>query len=454
MTVLSSLSKKKAIAYYRHSAEDKQENSVSIQRDHAHTFANKYNIEIIHEEADEGKSGLSAHREGFQKILNNWVLNESAEHFDYILVYDVSRWGRFQNPDESAMYEFECTKRGKKLVFIDKGMPQEGQALINHLQTSIERYMAADFSRQLSNKVFYGSAKVSEQGYSAGGVAPYGMDRLLLDSNKNPIRVLKTGEHKQISNERVIFVPRNDETTQTVKFIFDLYVFKLKSLEEISDILNAKNILSPSGGMWNMNKVIRILTNQTYIGDRIYNKTWRRLKQKSRKNPKSEWIICKGAFPQIIDEKTFMRAQELLRKDRIFDTSRLSSLSNRVKSEIYKDLDGFISKHKTIDKDTTIIIKRFPIVVGHLIHRNNINHYHFLIKETMRNYSNIICVAIDTNNKGVVCELFTIPTMMFWTNNHLIISEGETDYNNILLPKDKIESALHPILNEMCTLLD
>ncbi len=55
---------KKAIAYYRHSAEDKQENSVAIQRGHIERFALEYNIDVIHEEVDEGVSGLLANRPG------------------------------------------------------------------------------------------------------------------------------------------------------------------------------------------------------------------------------------------------------------------------------------------------------------------------------------------------------------------------------------------------------
>jgi DNA invertase Pin-like site-specific DNA recombinase len=66
MQFLKPTSAKKAVAYYRHSAEDKQENSVAIQREHAEKFAAKHNIEIIHEEADEGVSGLIANRPGFQ----------------------------------------------------------------------------------------------------------------------------------------------------------------------------------------------------------------------------------------------------------------------------------------------------------------------------------------------------------------------------------------------------
>src|SRR4029077_13562625 len=105
--------------------------------------------------------------------------------------------------------------------------------LIRSLQTPIERYMAAEFSRQQSDKVWHGSAKVSEQGFSAGGTAPYGMNRILLDESKKPIGVLKRGEHKVIANQRVTFAPAGDETTETIKRIFSLLVDQWYRPEEI-----------------------------------------------------------------------------------------------------------------------------------------------------------------------------------------------------------------------------
>src|SRR3989338_5043490 len=152
---------KRAIAYYRHSAEDKQENSVLIQREHAQKFAAQYQIEIIHEEADEGKSGLLSNRPGFEKLFSEWILKSDAPQFDYVLVYDVSRWGRFQDQDEAAYYEFRCKQQGKQVVYVTRGFPKEDQKLITHLQASIERYMAAEYSRQLSDNVFRGCLKVS-----------------------------------------------------------------------------------------------------------------------------------------------------------------------------------------------------------------------------------------------------------------------------------------------------
>jgi len=312
MPIFSQQTNKKAIAYYRHSAEDKQENSVAIQRQHIQKFAVENNIEIIHEEADEGKSGLLANRPAFERLFADWIKNANAPHFDYVFVYDVSRWGRFQDPEQAAHLTFECTIHGKEIVYVSIGFPDPTNQLLSSLGISIERYSAAKFSRDLSSKVFYGSVKVSEQGYSAGGTAVYGMARLLLDVNKKPIRILNIGEHKQIANERVSFTPKEDETTETVREIFNLFVKEKYLIPDIVTRLNQKGVLSATGKRWDKSKVIKILTDETYIGTRIYNKTWGRLKQKSYKNPRSEWVITPKAFKAAVDEQLFRDAQERL----------------------------------------------------------------------------------------------------------------------------------------------
>lgn len=215
---------KRAVAYYRHSAEDKQENSVPIQRKLVEEYARKHGITVIHEEADEGWSGLTADRPGFQRLLNEWVRNAETSPFEYILVRDVSRWGRFQNIDEAATYRFLCYTHKKKVVFVDHGDRAEDNDLVSHLLTFVEQFMASQYSLQLSEKVFHGCVEVSRQGFSAGGEACYGLERLLLDVQRRPVRALLAGEHKAISNERVTFRPRNDESTKTVQEIFSLCV--------------------------------------------------------------------------------------------------------------------------------------------------------------------------------------------------------------------------------------
>src|ERR1043165_2881848 len=88
-------------AYYRHSARDRQENSVAIQQELVQKWAGENGVEIIHEFADRGKSGLTAEgRDGFNDMMENWVRKRSD--FEFVLCLDVSRWGRFQDIDLSA----------------------------------------------------------------------------------------------------------------------------------------------------------------------------------------------------------------------------------------------------------------------------------------------------------------------------------------------------------------
>ena len=60
--------------------------------------------------ADEGKSGLSiGGRASLQKLIAD--VETGVADFSIVLVYDVSRWGRFQDADEAAFYvvpKFMC----------------------------------------------------------------------------------------------------------------------------------------------------------------------------------------------------------------------------------------------------------------------------------------------------------------------------------------------------------
>jgi DNA invertase Pin-like site-specific DNA recombinase len=103
----------RAVAYYRHSAQDRQENSIPIQQEQIREWTEKNGVEIIHEFADAGKSGLNAEgRPAFNEMMNEWV--KRRDDFRYILCLDVSRWGRFQDIDLSAQYSAECRKHGSR----------------------------------------------------------------------------------------------------------------------------------------------------------------------------------------------------------------------------------------------------------------------------------------------------------------------------------------------------
>lgn len=439
----------KAIAYYRHSAEDKQENSVAIQRQYVEKFAMQHNIEIIHDETDEGKSGLLANRPAFARIFNNWIQNSEAPEFNYILVYDVSRWGRFQNQDEAGYFTHICTKHNKKVIYVSIGFPNETNQLFSSLGISLHRYMAAEYSRQLSEKVFYGSIKVSQQGYSAGGTAVYGMARELLDVNKKHIRILEKGEHKQIANERVSFIPKNDETTEIVIKIFDLFVKEKYQLLEIATYLNGKGFVSANGKLWDKTKIVKILSNEIYIGTLIYNKKWGRLKQKSCQNPRSEWVIVPKAFRATIDEYTFKKAQERLYW--IFSNSRRNGVNaiKHVKRNIQNDIFKWLVDKGITDFDAEEIIWLLPIIYSIKIENDGVPNWCFLISEKIRRFDNVLAISVAFKPKSVIDGFFLFSVKDFTLTNFLILSKNSKFYNNTKIVSDDIEKIVKLLINQI-----
>jgi DNA invertase Pin-like site-specific DNA recombinase len=298
-----------AVAYYRHSAEIGQENSVEIQQDNVRAFAQKHRIDVLREFADRGKSGLNAEgRPAFNEMME--LVKEGD--FDLILVLDVSRWGRFQDTDLSAHYESICKLHGKQVVYTNMGFPRDEDRLITQLRKSIDRYQSAEYSRALSKKVFEGAAKVAAQGYRPGGSAPYGFHRLMLDEQKEPDRILQPGQRKAIQNGRVVLVPGEPRHVEVVQEVFLLFVEKGFDEKQIAGHLNARGTPSPGGVHWSASSVHRILTNEQYAGSVVYNRTTQRLKTRRRRNPQEQWIVTPDAYDAIVEQELFDRAQDIL----------------------------------------------------------------------------------------------------------------------------------------------
>jgi DNA invertase Pin-like site-specific DNA recombinase len=301
---------KKAVAYYRHSAEDKQENSVPIQREHITRFAREHGIKIIKEFADRGKSGLSTRgRHAFNEMIEDYVIG-GKEDFDYILVLDVSRWGRFQNVDLAAYYVGLCELRGKKVIYTTIGF-QKGSDPMDHVRIAIDRVSAAKDSQTLSRRVFDGSLEVARQGFRAGAPAPYGLHRLLLDEQKKPVQILQPGQKKVIDNQRVTLTPGSDREVRVVRRIFADCAGG-KAPGEIAAAINAEEIPSPAGKRWTGGTVRSVLANELYCGTMVYNKTRQKLQSKTKRNPQEEWVRKRHAFEGIVDEGLFARARKAL----------------------------------------------------------------------------------------------------------------------------------------------
>lgn len=335
------------VAQYLRMSTDHQQYSLHNQSEYIKDYAEKNNMEIAYTYDDAGKSGVSiVGRHSLQQLLSD--VEQKKINIQAVLFYDVSRFGRFQNSDEAAYYSFLFERNGVDLIYCSEPIPTKDFPLESSVILNIKRSSAAYHSRNLSEKVFIGQVNLIKRGYHQGGMAGYGLRRLLVDENDIAKEILSFRKRKSIQTDRVILIPGPKSEIQIVNKIYDLFIDHHVPEFIIAEKLNEQNISAENGSYWTRGKIHQILTNEKYIGNNIYNKTSSKLKSKSIKNPKHEWVRCDKAFKPIISKKKFNKAQEIiqLRSIHLTNEELLEKLKQKLESN--GKLSGFI-----IDEDDT-----------------------------------------------------------------------------------------------------
>ena len=317
-------------AYVRMSTEH-QQYSTSNQMDAIREYAVQRHMEIVRTYSDEGKSGLNIRgRDALGRMIGD-VENRSTD-FVGILVYDVSRWGRFQDADESAYYEYICRRAGIAVHYCAEQFENDGSP-VSTIVKSVKRAMAGEYSRELSSKVFQGACRLIQLGYKQGGTAGYGLRRMLVDQSGQHKGVLNLGQQKSIQTDRVIQVPGPSEEVAVVRWIYEQFVHEQKNEAEIARMLNSGGTLTDFGRPWTRGTVHEVLTNEKYIGNNVYHRTSFKLKRKHVENPPEMWVRVEGAFTPIVEPNVFFLAHEVIlgRSRRLTDEEMLAKLRDVLK---------------------------------------------------------------------------------------------------------------------------
>ena len=363
----------RAAQYVRMSTEH-QQYSTHNQADKIHEYADRRGIKIVRTYADEGKSGLSiGGRASLQRLIAD-VESDNTD-FEIILVYDVSRWGRFQDADESAYYEYICKRKGITVAYVAEQFENDGSP-VSTIVKGVKRAMAGEYSRELSAKVFAGQCRLIEMGFRQGGSAGYGLRRMLIDQAGLPKGELKRGEHKSLQTDRVILVLGPEDEVKTVQQMYRWLVDEDLSLGHIAQRLNAMRIRTDHDREWSPATVRQVLTNEKYIGNNVYNRRSFKLKKKHVVNPPEMWIRKEGAYEGLVTLETYMRAQSILtqRSQRLSDEVLLEHL--RRLYETCGQLSSFIINQSEGLPSATTYAQRFGSLrrayelVGYYSNRN------------------------------------------------------------------------------------
>ncbi|TXH65014.1 MAG: recombinase family protein, partial [Lysobacteraceae bacterium] len=299
-------------AEYVRMSTDHQQYSTQNQADKIREYAERHGIEIVRTYADEGRSGLNIDgRDALQRLIKD--VQSGDINFQIILVYDVSRWGRFQDPDEAAYYEHLCRRKGILVKYVAEQFDNDGSP-VSTIVKGVKRAMAGEYSRELSAKVFAGQCRLIELGYRQGGPAGYGLRRKLIDQTGNPKADLDRGEHKSLQTDRVILVPGPEDEQRIVNLIYQWFINESLSESAIAGRLNGMKVRTDLDRPWTRSTVQEVLTNEKYIGNNIYNRTSFKLKKERTVNPPELWIRKDGAFDPIVPPEMFYTVQGIMRE--------------------------------------------------------------------------------------------------------------------------------------------
>ncbi|WP_439397068.1 recombinase family protein [Bradyrhizobium sp. PMVTL-01] len=313
-------------AEYVRMSTDHQKYSTENQSDAIKQYAEARGIKIVRTYVDAGKSGLKIEgRDALRQLIKD-VQSGNCD-FTLVLVYDVSRWGRFQDADESAYYEYICRRAGIAVEYCAEQFDNDGSP-ISTIVKGVKRAMAGEYSRELSTKVFAGQGRLIEKGYRQGGAAGFGLRRTLIDEHGAIKGVLGRGEQKSIQTDRVILTLGPQEEVALVRNVYEAFVHKGRSEGEIAADLNEQGITTDLGRPWTRGTVHQLLINEKYAGDNVWNRCSFKLKKRRVRNEPGMWIRAYNAFDPLVERELFEAARTMIhaRSFRLSNEEMLESL--------------------------------------------------------------------------------------------------------------------------------
>jgi DNA invertase Pin-like site-specific DNA recombinase len=300
-------------AQYLRVSTDSQQHSLADQEAAIVDYAQRRGYVLVATYTDIGKSGLSLKgRDGLQQLLRAVLQPERS--FDAILIFDVSRWGRFQDPDQAAHYEFVCRQAGLTIAYCAEPF-ENNLSPMSTIAKHLKRVMAGEYSRELSERLSRAHLQQAGLGFRQGGTIPFGFRRMLIDGFGRPKFLLLRNQRKGLQDDRVVTVPGPIVEQALIKKLFRWYVTDELTIKQIAARLHVRGITGTDDRPFSARMVRTVLRSEYCIGHYVYNRTTNKLQTKRRNNPEELWVRARAAEP-IVSVQMFRKAQEMMAKRR------------------------------------------------------------------------------------------------------------------------------------------
>ena len=315
--------KLRVAAYARvSSSSEDQKNSFEAQLRYYDTLiSGKENWTMVDLYADEGVTGTSAQkRKDFQRLLSDCRKGK----IDRVLTKSVSRFAR--NTKECLEAIRELKQLGVSILFEEQNI--DTSQVSGEMLTAVFAAIAQAESESISANMRWSIQKRMQAGSFIPPAQPLGY---------------------RIINREIVVEPAEAEVT---RMIFDAYLSG-QNTKEIADHLNHLSTQVPKIGIrkWSYRTVSRILTNEKYMGDSLWQKTYRTDTFPSQERPnrgEREQYYVVGTHPAIIDKDDFTRANELLARRNEKKKRALQPRENPIPCPVVCGLCGTRLRRKTI----------------------------------------------------------------------------------------------------------
>ncbi len=323
---LSGATHKITALYCRLSQEDErlgESLSVENQKDMLMSYAREHHFPNPVFFIDDGWSGFTYERPGFQEMLREI----EAGHVAVCLTKDLSRLGR--NSALTGLYtNYTFPQYGVRYIAVNDNFDSADMNSVNNDFAGIKNWFNEFYCRDTSRKIRAVQKAKGERGMTLTYNVPYGY----VKDPENP------GRWKI-----------DPEAAAIVKRIFDLCM-EGRGPQQIANLLKAEKVLTPTAYKkqqgrntpnpvsenpfgWQDSSVVKILERREYTGCTVNFKTYTNSiwDKKRRENPEEKQAIFPNTHKAIVDDDVFEKVQEIRQqRHRMTRTGKSSIFSGLV----------------------------------------------------------------------------------------------------------------------------
>lgn len=262
-----------AVIYARYSSDNQSEESIQAQLRACREYAERNNINIVHEYCDRAQSARSDRRVEFQKM----IADSKKKGFSAVIVHKLDRFSRDRY--DHAIYRKKLRDNGVALISVLENLDDSPESII--LESVLEG-VSEYYSKNLARETRKGLKEIALKAKFTGGCPPFGFD---VDENNN-----------YVTNER---------EAEAVRKIFDACL-NCVGYDQLLIDFDKAGLRTKFGKPFAKTSFNAILKNRKYIGDYIY------YPEGTAREKKSQPIVLQGALPQIVDKSVFWEVQKIM----------------------------------------------------------------------------------------------------------------------------------------------